>query len=547
LRDAVQMAVPEMAHRPSAFGEKRQAMRATRAEKLAAFALVAIGYAAYGVQADLPWRVSGDALSRVANAAMVTLGRHPHLGAIGLVWNPLPSLMELPLTLLRPLWPALVTRGEAGVLAGAFMAALGMVFLLDLLAFLGIGRGHRCVWAFLYALNPLIFIYGVNGMSDLMLMSALMGSLAGVVGYLRQGNLRLLASGGIWLALALGFRYEAVPLAMALAFGMALGMRLAKEAWPKILGTTVILLTPIVFAGFVWILLNALIMKNPLYFLDSVYSNAAQLATGSYAAQTLAASFHHPLTALRNSFSFAVLFWPLIPAFGAALILGVLRRRDPLALTLVATLTAVPVLQAAMLDLGRTALWDRFFISNIPIGFALVAYAATSLGRGSARRQVFLAIATLLLAAGDLGTGVALTSSPVYGKDDGSTLSDILKGRLPPSQMAVETAPVIAYLDAHPHLTVLTDTFTSFPIVISVENPDRLVITSDPDFQSILQNPAGRVDAILVPRPSGVADLDAVNRQWPSLWAGNVPWAHLLVSFRAGDRFRIYRVGIGAP
>ncbi len=36
-----------------------------------------------------------DALSRVANAFYVLYSRDPHLGAIGFIWNPLPSLMEM--------------------------------------------------------------------------------------------------------------------------------------------------------------------------------------------------------------------------------------------------------------------------------------------------------------------------------------------------------------------------------------------------------------------------------------------------------------------
>ena len=45
----------------------------------------------------------GDALSRTANGYFAIFGRQPHLAAIGFVWTPLPSLVQIPLlALLRP-------------------------------------------------------------------------------------------------------------------------------------------------------------------------------------------------------------------------------------------------------------------------------------------------------------------------------------------------------------------------------------------------------------------------------------------------------------
>lgn len=75
-------------------------------------------------------------------------------------------------------------------------------------------------------------------------------------------------------------------------------------------------------------------------------------------------------------------------------------------------------------------------------------------------------------------------------------------------------------------------------------NPRQLVITSDLDFTSILTNPRGRVDAILVPEPKGVSALDAVNRTWPAMWSGQVPWTHEMADFGA---FRLYAVEPSAP
>src|SRR4051812_6055128 len=51
--------------------------------------------------------IVGDAAARVGQAWYVIASRDPHLAAVGFVWNPLPSILEIPLVALRGLWPAL--------------------------------------------------------------------------------------------------------------------------------------------------------------------------------------------------------------------------------------------------------------------------------------------------------------------------------------------------------------------------------------------------------------------------------------------------------
>ncbi|MDJ0362561.1 hypothetical protein [Rhodococcus sp. H29-C3] len=71
--------------------------------------------------------IDGDGPSRVANAGYTILSRDPHLGAIGFVWNPLPSVVEIPLLLLTPVWPEMKTLGLAGVVQSAVFMALAVV------------------------------------------------------------------------------------------------------------------------------------------------------------------------------------------------------------------------------------------------------------------------------------------------------------------------------------------------------------------------------------------------------------------------------------
>ena len=49
----------------------------------------------------------GDAVSRLANAFYVLHSRDQHFAAIGFVWNPLSSLLDLPFLLFNSYWNAL--------------------------------------------------------------------------------------------------------------------------------------------------------------------------------------------------------------------------------------------------------------------------------------------------------------------------------------------------------------------------------------------------------------------------------------------------------
>src|SRR6202030_796248 len=67
--------------------------------------------------------IIGDAASREANGYYVFFSNDPHLAAIGFVWNPLASITDMPLILLKGIWPALtVDELAAAIMSSIFMA-----------------------------------------------------------------------------------------------------------------------------------------------------------------------------------------------------------------------------------------------------------------------------------------------------------------------------------------------------------------------------------------------------------------------------------------
>lgn len=90
---------------------------------------------------------------------------------------------------------------------------------------------------------------------------------------------------------------------------------------------------------------------------------------------------------------------------------------------------------------------------------------------------------------------------------------------------------------------VLLDTFTGFPVVLSSNNPQQFVITSDRDFPVRLADPVGTAVAYLLVPPD--EPLDALNRRYPSLYQTGAGIADFVKEFRAaGDPgvWRLYRV-----
>jgi len=207
------------------------------------------------------------------------------------------------------------------------------------------------------------------------------------------------------------------------------------------------------------------------------------------------------------------------------------HERHTRALILVAATLGVPLLQVLLLYRGISAGWLRFFLAFVPFGFVLVAYGA---GLLAARWPRWLAwAACLLVLAGGNGATYAMMAP---------TSSAHNELRYEPLQSQHEDGGIVAYLNAHPDLEVLTDSFSSFPIIIQAQQPKQFIITSDIDFKSILNYPFGRVTAFLVPRPTTVGALDAVNRRYPQLWSKGEPWAHLIAEFPGGYHWRLYAI-----
>ncbi|MCV9949781.1 glycosyltransferase family 39 protein [Paenibacillus sp. BT-177] len=486
-----------------------------------------------------------DALSRVANAFYVLYSRDPHLGAIGFIWNPLPSLLEMVILLLYPIFPALASYGLAAVILSATFSALTAMLLYRAGARTGLSSRMSLLLALLYALNPFILLFGVNGLSDSLYIYFIMMTVIEFALWLKDRMTASLIVSGLALAMAFWTRYEAVPLGVAMAVGVVLAIlflhrnlgrrELAlREKLHKVEATWLLLLLPVVFSGLLWIFFNYLIMGNAFYFLNSEYSNTAQSAE-LLNDDKFVEIFSNPLVALK--FIASKTIWYSVPLFAILfirLLSGRLFRWGTLIILLL--FLSVPGLQFLLMMRQSSYGWFRYFMYVFPITVAWLPYELSQL-QGRWRRAAFgLVSVSLLLTAGLLS--YALTR-PDIAPDENSFLTRT--GNV--NYVRQESDRKIAvWLDEHlPKSTIMTDSASAYTMIVYSQYPKRFLITSDYSFNKALSYPQeNHVDYILVPKIMSGMPLSKINMVYPNLYEHGAPWIQLEREFNG--EWRLYKV-----
>ncbi len=287
--------------------------------------------------------VYGDALTRVLNAYYVIFRGNLHVAGIGFVWNPFPSLFELPFVMLHGLWTPILVDGLPANMVSSIFAGISVYYCNKTFQLFGISCPFRIIWSILFMLNPMMLLYGANGMSDSMMIGAFIAATEGALRFYKTQDLSALLATGMWLAVGLGLRYEAVPFATFLIAGLAIAMWRDRIRYSKIEGTVAILLFPIVCAGIVWMILNWMIMHNPLYFLNSQYGNSAQIAQGTYVTGLTTYADGNIWNAVVAAFGFTKLFLPIVITIPLIFLIALFSRRHHDGWIIVLATASVPL------------------------------------------------------------------------------------------------------------------------------------------------------------------------------------------------------------
>ncbi len=325
--------------------------------------------------------VMSDALSRTANGYYTVFSRDPHLAAVGFVWNPLPSLAQIPLLPLATVWPEFANRGVAAAVQSALFMAGAVVYFRR--TCLELGARPRAAWTLtvLFAVHPEIAYYGMNGMSEGSFLFFLLAAAASLTRWLRTRASNPLAGAGLALGAAYLTRYETVAAGLVttvfvglVAYRRACGPASLRRA--AAFGDMTVLALPFVFSFAVWAITSSLIIDSPFAQFTSANGNSAQtrLSAGG-----ISSVIDQPGGPLGYMFDQSRVLEPFGVLILAAAVGMCWRRRDARLLAPIAVLGGAYSFSVAALLAGQTFGWLRFSITLVPV---VLLAAATVLAHG---------------------------------------------------------------------------------------------------------------------------------------------------------------------
>lgn len=536
---------------PAAGGDRRPAV--------ALFVVCMALYTALGYFLFRVGYINPDATSRTGNAGYVVMSRFPHLGAVGFVWNPLPSFAQVPLLPLSRWWPELKTIGLSGVIQSAAFMAAAVVVLRRIAVDAGVSTPVRIMAVAAFALNPMIVLYGANGMSEAAFCFVLLWACRRLIRWIRVESTVDLCLASIAFGVAYLVRYEAL-IAAAAATAMVITTSLIRHRTPSqwkpalrlALHDGVIMGFPIVCVFVVWALSGWLLDASLLAQFTSQYGNSAQVAAAGIV-NAGEVGFGPLLKVIAaNIFGIEPLALVVVATVGATVICR--RRYEPLAPLVV--FGSVLLFQSVAILLGSTFGWFRFFIVLVPL-VIVGLLTCWPTGSGPDRALNLWRAAISVVMAASLFSSIPVTwqsmMDPDIGKEEFGLRSALWPDEYPPSGFWFYWSGEIAentvrWFDEQelPEGSVLMDTFGLARMWLASERPDQFVVRSDYDFFEKLNNPTeSGLRYILVPRPSGLGELDAVNIRYPTMWddgAGIGTLAMTVTGPNGGAQFRIFRV-----
>jgi hypothetical protein len=530
-------------------------------------AVLSLPYLAVGLALSIgAGIITPDSWSRVGNAWYVLFSRDPHLAAIGFVWNPLPSLLELPILPLALIWRPLVDHGVAGCLMSAVCMGFAVREVLLWLRELGLGRARVAGLTLAFAVNPLIVLYGGNGMSEAPFLLFLIVAGRAFSSWVAGRDLARLVVTGMALAFAYLTRYEAVAaiagiaaLTMLIAFRRAGGSR--QDRLREALSDGLVVASPPVGAFAAWAVASWIIVGSPFATFTSTYGNSSQVdlaISGIRAAvgQTPGAALWYVLEQIAG-------LEPMLPIILALGLVTALLRRDVRLLVPLALFGSVLGFSALLVVAGGSFGWLRFQITAIPLavivaGVVVSSVAATRPDRHRAQLAAMVAGSRRAIVVGIVGLalvglpwGIRTIFNPMLAREELPQLAGFVAGDgdMPAAKRQFLVGREIArYLDGQSLApgSVVIDVAVGFPIVLQSADPAQFVITPDRDFERVLADPVTfSAEYMLVPNPVGYAAVDKVGRTYPTLYQDGAGIATLVTEFGDGDptsEWRLYEV-----
>lgn len=459
----------------------------------------------------------GDSIARITNAREMLFSRDPHLAAVGLYWMPAPTVGQLPFMLfLSPLHHAELS----GPLACAFVGALTVIVIANICFTIGLSKRLAVAFTLVYAFSPIVVYTNGNGMSEAWI---LFTSAIAMLGYLRwctrHRTIDLAVLGGGLAALAL-VRYEGFALAPVIAVIAALNdglgrpngaslravLETCRSRWRRWATTASVAVLPAFFVLGLWILLNYVIARDPLYWYK-LQKIVGHVTPGQY--PTVPA--HHALIPILYQVGKMVI--GIVPAtivVGPLLLLA--RRTYEGVLTGLGILAGIliwPLIVLVGLVGNESSGVPRYFEpSTVFLAIGAIWIAANIRPKVPTLRAAVPVLLLAVLAISAIAGSIFLENPSRTSVEAENQFFSRVLGRhvVPLSDTALSAAPMwqrmAADLDRRltPGNKVLIDVSeASFGLYVFTRHPDQYIVNSDRDYERTVADPIGKFDYIVIP------------------------------------------------
>lgn len=490
-----------------------------------------------------------DALARLVSAYLVFYGAEIKLATIGFVWPPIPTLLLLPFVLV----PYLVKSWLAVVIVSSFFMMVSCFLVGRIARLCGVPDGWRRVVVLLFALNPLMVVFGANGMSEAILIAVTLAGCYWLVRFWQTDrNLDLLMSAGLFSLLPL-IRYEAALLAAGAGLLIFIHSwlqgrtRLRLEEFRQFVEGRLLAFSALaIYPIFLWAVASWQIMGSPLYFLvnDRSALSLAGMQLSSYRLST------DLFSAFRLTFGVWIHTFPLglIASLGA--VIAAVRLRQPFLAGFGLFPFILPVTQVFLLTGNATVPLLRYFVMTVPLGIVvglstLKYYSAWPAGIHKRWSLVFNAALLVLFILSNYMSAVVMETYPYQNIERDTWRA--LTTQNPIENRAVEDALAVGKVLAEiipEGSRVLIDTYQfGFAVILGAGDAKLFFDFTDPDYDQAVLYPKGFVDYLLVPTVEGRGAFYSINRTHPRLHEQGAPWAELVEALPDTTlQWRLYKI-----
>ena len=477
-----------------------------------------------------------DSMARTRSAWQVFFSSEPKMANIGFVWAPLPTILQLPLVLI----PQLRVNGISGNLVTAFCGAVSVQVLLLFLRQVKIPRVLTYLLLLVYIMNPMILFYSANGMSEMVLELFVMLTTYFYLRWNQTHNWVYLSSCGIATSLAFLSRYDASFVAVAITIFIGIDAIIYMHKNFSYAESIILLYaTPVAYVVILWVLLNWLIMGDPLYFARSAYSNAGQIGYQLALIPDLLPLKKNLLASLAVGLRETASIFPFFIFVTIWLIILSVVKRKWVWLGVLAISWSLILFSTSNLFLGQSALFIRYFISAIPMGMVMIAGV---LSLHSPKWRIPLASFFLVLVAGSAYfTGESMLTHTEWGQWNDQVVHAVLTNT--PLNSWKEEQALAKYINEKTTGFVMVDDFQGYRVIFFSGKPSRFLTPSDSTFKTYLSDPYNHVNYILTSSSQLEGELNQVNNAYPYLFTKGGDWVKLEYEDSTWKLFKV----IGQP